>query len=106
MVGEEILLPTVVAVGGYVGTKLFGTVLATMGDDINKLYAKGRDKIVDIQLRKSATPTTERKSICELHAMCFGTAQLLKMRFVQSTLAVCLPLHAAKTAKTMQSFIT
>lgn len=56
MAGEEIAITTVVAVGGYVGTKLFGTALATMGDDINKLYAKGRDKIVGVATRKVIDP--------------------------------------------------
>jgi hypothetical protein len=56
MPGEEILLPTVIAVGGYVGTKLFGTALATMGDDINKLYVRGRDKIVDAATKKIDDP--------------------------------------------------
>jgi hypothetical protein len=50
---EEIALTTsAIAAAGYVGTKLFGTALATMGDDINKLYAKGRDKIVEVATRK------------------------------------------------------
>jgi len=56
MPGEEILLPTAIAVGGYVGTKLFGTALATMGDDINKLYVRGRDKIVDAATKKIDDP--------------------------------------------------
>ena len=57
MPAEEIALTTTaLAVGGYVGTKLFGTALATMGDDINKLYAKGRDKIIEIATKKVADP--------------------------------------------------
>lgn len=54
---EEIAVATaVIAVGGYVGTKLFGTALATMGDDINKLYAKGRDKIIEVATKKVSDP--------------------------------------------------
>lgn len=56
MPGEEILLPTAIAVGGYLGNKLFGTALATMGDDINKLYVRGRDKIVDAATKKIDDP--------------------------------------------------
>lgn len=56
MPGEEIVVSTAIAVGGYVGTKLFGTVLATMGDDINKLYMRGRDKIVDAATKKVDNP--------------------------------------------------
>lgn len=56
MPGEEIIITTAVAVGGYVGTKLFGTALATMGDDINKVYVKGRDKIVEIATKKVDNP--------------------------------------------------
>jgi hypothetical protein len=40
MATEEIAITTVIAVGGYVGTKLFGTALATMGDDINSRPCK------------------------------------------------------------------
>ena len=50
-----------IAVGGYVGTKLFGTALATMGDDINKLYVKGRDKIVEIATQKVNNPEDGKK---------------------------------------------
>lgn len=56
MATEEIAITTAVAVGGYIGTKLFGTALATMGDDINKLYAKGRDRIVEIATKKVTDP--------------------------------------------------
>jgi hypothetical protein len=50
--GEEIVISAAIAVGGYVGTKLFGSALQTMGDDINKLYAKGRNKIIDTATKK------------------------------------------------------
>jgi hypothetical protein len=56
MATEEIVVTTAVAVGGYVGTKLFGAALSTMGDDINKLYSKGRDKIVEIATKKVVDP--------------------------------------------------
>lgn len=56
MASEEIVVSTAVAVGGYVGAKLFGGALATMGDDINKLYVKGRDKIVEIATKKVENP--------------------------------------------------
>lgn len=58
MAAEEIALTTtaLAAVGGYVGTKLFGSALATMGDDINKLYAKGRDKIIEMATKKVTDP--------------------------------------------------
>jgi len=56
MPSEEIVVTTAIAVGGYVGTKLFGTALATMGDDINKLYNRGRDKIVDAATKKVDNP--------------------------------------------------
>lgn len=56
MPGEEIVVSTAIAVGGYVGTKLFGTALATMGDDINKLYMRGRDKIVNAATKKVENP--------------------------------------------------
>lgn len=59
MAAEEIA--AVVAVGGYVGTKLFGTALATMGDDINKLYVKGRDKIVEVATKKVDNPDDGKK---------------------------------------------
>lgn len=59
MVGEEIAIT--IAVGGYVGTKLFGTALATMGDDINKLYVKGRDKIVEAATKKVNDPDDGKK---------------------------------------------
>jgi hypothetical protein len=59
---EEIAITTVViAAGGYVGTKLFGTALANMGDDINKLYAKGRDKIVEMATKKVSDPDDGKK---------------------------------------------
>ena len=61
MPGEEIVVTTAIAVGGYVGTKLFGTALATMGDDINKLYAKGRDKIVEVATKKVENPEDGKK---------------------------------------------
>lgn len=61
MVGEEIAITTAIAVGGYVGTKLFGTALATMGDDINKLYIKGRDKIVEVATKKVDNPDDGKK---------------------------------------------
>ncbi|MDH4216725.1 MAG: hypothetical protein OEV23_07535, partial [Gallionella sp.] len=60
MPGEEAVI-TAVAVGGYVGTKLFGTALATMGDDINKLYVKGRDKIVEVAAKKVDNPDDGKK---------------------------------------------
>lgn len=44
----DIVITTAIAVGGYIGTKLFGVALNTMGDDINKVYVKGRDKIVEV----------------------------------------------------------
>lgn len=56
MATETIVVTTALAAGGYVGTKLFGTALATMGDDINKLYARGRDKIVEMATMKVADP--------------------------------------------------
>ena len=56
MATEEIAITAAVAVGGYVGTKLFGTALATMGDDINKLYTSGRDRIVEMATKKVADP--------------------------------------------------
>jgi hypothetical protein len=56
MATEAIVVTTAIAAGGYVGTKLFGTALATMGDDINKLYARGRDKIVDMASKKVSDP--------------------------------------------------
>lgn len=59
---EEITLTTTaIAVAGYVGTKLFGTALATMGDDINRLYAKGRDKIVEVATKKIEDPEDGKK---------------------------------------------
>ena len=61
MPGEEVVITAAVAVGGYVGTKLFGTALATMGDDINKLYVKGRDKIVDVATKKVDNPDDGKK---------------------------------------------
>jgi hypothetical protein len=56
MAGEEIGFTSTIAVGGYIGAKLFGTVLATLGDDINKLYVKGRDKIVEVASKKVENP--------------------------------------------------
>jgi len=61
MPGEEIVITTAIAVGGYAGTKLFGTALATMGDDINKLYVKGRDKIVEVATKKVKNPNDGKK---------------------------------------------
>jgi len=61
MATEEIAITTAIAVGGYIGTKLFGTALATMGDEINKLYAKGRDKIVEVATKKIDNPEDEKK---------------------------------------------
>ncbi len=61
MAGEEIVVTSAIAVGGYIGTKLFGTALATMGDDINKLYVKGRDKIVEIASKKVDNPDDGKK---------------------------------------------
>lgn len=58
---EEVIITAAVAVGGYVGTKLFGTALATMGDDINKLYVKGRDKIVEVAAKKVNNPDDGKK---------------------------------------------
>jgi hypothetical protein len=52
MASEEIAITSAIAVGGYIGTKLFGSALATMGDDINRLYVRGRDKIVEVASRK------------------------------------------------------
>jgi hypothetical protein len=60
MANEEIIITTAIAAGGYVGAKLFGTALATMGDDINKLYAKGRDKIVEVATKKIDNPEDGR----------------------------------------------
>jgi len=59
--GEEIAITTAIAVGGYVGTKLFGTALATIGEDINKMYVKGRDKIVDVATKKIDNPDDGKK---------------------------------------------
>lgn len=56
MPGEEVVIPVTLAAGGYVGTKLFGSALATMGDDINKLYIKGRDKIISVATQKVENP--------------------------------------------------
>lgn len=56
MATEPIVITSAIAAGGYVATKLFGTALATMGDDINKLYAKGRDKIVETATKKVSNP--------------------------------------------------
>lgn len=61
MPGEEYAITAAVAVGGYVGTKLFGTALATMGDDINKMYVQGRDKIVEMATKKVENPDDEKK---------------------------------------------
>lgn len=61
MAGEEIAITTAIAVGGYVGTKLFGTALATIGDDINKMYVKGRDKIVEVATKKIDNPDDGKK---------------------------------------------
>lgn len=61
MPGEEVVITAAVAVSGYVGTKLFGTALATMGDDINKLYVKGRDKIVEVATKKVDNPDDGKK---------------------------------------------
>lgn len=61
MPGEEVVITAAIAVGGYVGTKLFGTALATMGDDINKLYVNGRDRIVDVATKKVENPDDEKK---------------------------------------------
>jgi hypothetical protein len=52
MASEEIAIKSVIAVEGYIGTKLFGSALAAMGDDINRLYVRGRDKIVEVASRK------------------------------------------------------
>ena len=52
MASEEIAITSLIAAGGYIGTKLFGSALATMGDDINRLYVCGRDKIVEVASRK------------------------------------------------------
>jgi len=61
MPGEEVIVTAAIAAGGYVGTKLFGTALATMGDDINKLYVRGRDKIVDVATKKVENPDDGKK---------------------------------------------
>lgn len=49
---DEIVVTTALAAGSYVATKLFGPVIDTMGDDINKLYAKGRDKVFGVAVEK------------------------------------------------------
>lgn len=56
MPGDEITITTKLAVAGYIGTKLFGSALANMGDDINKLYVKGRDKLVEVAIKKVINP--------------------------------------------------
>ena len=61
MAGEEIIIPAALAVGGYLGTKLFGTTLATIGEDVNKLYTKGRDKIIEAAIKKVDSPDDEKK---------------------------------------------
>ncbi|GGY12799.1 hypothetical protein GJV26_00210 [Massilia dura] len=61
MVSEEIVITSAIAAGGYVGTQLFGSALATMGEDINKLYAKGRDKLVDVATKKINNPDDGKK---------------------------------------------
>lgn len=62
MVDENTIISgAIVASGGYVGTKLFGSVLATMGDDINKLYVKGRDLIVEAATKKIENPEDGKK---------------------------------------------
>lgn len=58
---EDIITTAAVAAGGYVGTKLFGTALASMGEDINKLYVKGRDKIIEAATKKVENPNDEKK---------------------------------------------
>lgn len=57
----EIAHGTGVLAAAYVGTKLFGPALATMGDDINKLYVKGRDKIVEVATKKVDDPEDGKK---------------------------------------------
>jgi hypothetical protein len=52
MVSEEIIVTTAIAAGGYAATKLFGSALTTIGDDINKVYSKGRDKIIEMATKK------------------------------------------------------
>lgn len=61
MPGEEIIIATAIAGGGYIGNKLFGTALASMGDDINKLYVKGRDKLVEVATKKIDNPDDGQK---------------------------------------------
>lgn len=61
MATEEIIFTTAIAAGGYAGTKLFGTALATMGEDINKLYVKGRNKIVESAVKKIPNPEDGKK---------------------------------------------
>jgi hypothetical protein len=61
MAGDGIVVSTAIAAGGYVGVKLFGTALATMGDDINKLYVRGRDKIVEVAAKKVDNPEDGKK---------------------------------------------
>lgn len=51
MAGDEIVIATVAA-GGYIANKLFGSALESMNDDINKLYVKGRDKIIEVATKK------------------------------------------------------
>jgi hypothetical protein len=61
MTEKESIVTTSVAVSAYVGTKLFGPVLATIGDDINKLYVKGRDKIIKVAENKVDNPNDGKK---------------------------------------------
>jgi hypothetical protein len=60
MAGGEIVIAAV-ATGGYVANKLFATTLESMGDDINKLYVKGRDKIIEVATKKIENPEDGKK---------------------------------------------
>ncbi len=54
MATEEVMITAGVAASAYVAQQLFGKTLAEMGDDLNKIYKKGRDKLVENAAKKVA----------------------------------------------------
>ena len=95
----EISLP-----GEWAVKKLLGPIISELGEDFRRLYALGRDKIIQVACRKTENIEDGRIPNLRVTRDIFGMGRLLMMRFAQNISAESLRLHGPMMEKMIHVF--
>jgi hypothetical protein len=85
--------------GEWVLQKVFGPALTEFGEDLKKLYAKGRDKLVAAAYRKIKDPEDGKQANLRVTRDVLWMGHSPRTKFARSTLVESSLPHVAPTVK-------